>query len=201
MPRVIPEGSPFWERTAQIGDYGGHVAKQDYGGRKPLDPLTDVGASQFARMTADLTAVAHVAPVAVVTVRLTPSGVPPCVEFVHMATGVRLIAYDGDNAPVGYPIVTRNGTSDISVTFAPSYADAYGVFGAFSLTHAKVGAVYQSVARVVAEIVSPTVLRVRAFDAADAPITEALPPHLRDPIEERVEVPADGVLRVSLIVW
>lgn len=145
----------------------------------------------------DAVPIARTAPFAVLTLRLTPIGAP-VVEAARLATGVRFTAYDGSNAPAGFPSAARNGASDVSVTFAASYQDSYGVSAPFSLTHVKAGAIYQSVVRVMPEIVSPSVVRLRAFNAADAAITEALPPRLREPIEDRNEVPADGVAHVVL---
>jgi hypothetical protein len=49
------------------------------------------------------------------------------IEYVHMATGVGLVGYVGNEAPVGYPSATRNGNGDITITFPASLTDEYGL--------------------------------------------------------------------------
>lgn len=199
MP-ITPAGAPIWARTATIEHFGGHLDKRDFNDRAGIDPLTDVSAAQFARLTADLTAIARTAPFAELVIRLRPNGAP-IVECVQMATGVRLVSYTGDEPPPGYPSARRNGASDITVTFASSYADAYGVVAPFSVRSCSVCPTYGSVARAVMQIATPQSVRIRIFNDADAPITEQLPPRERDPVDDRPEVSADGVLRVTLAVY
>jgi hypothetical protein len=174
MTKIIPEGAPVWARTATIGQYGGSVLKRDYMDRGPIDQITDVGAKQFARMTADLTAAAYTSPFAILRVRFVPTG-SPVVECAHMMTGVRLAEYSGE-PPWGFPTVTRNGTSDITITFAESYADSYGVEAPLVLTHASASPLYDAVTRAVCQVVTPTSVRVRLYNASDSPITEPVAP-------------------------
>src|ERR1041384_16547 len=104
MANVIPEGSPLWGRTVDFAHYGGNVEKSNYLSRGAIDALTDVDATQFARMTADLASIARTAPFAVITLvcnDTAPSA--PTIEFAHLATGVRLTSYLGSAAPVGFP--------------------------------------------------------------------------------------------------
>lgn len=194
MP-VTPEGAPAWTRTAKIEIYGGHTEKRNVLDRGPIDQLTDVGASQFARMTADAVAITRTAPFAILQLWLMPAGYgAPAIEYAHMATGVRLTTYYGDAAPTGYPTATNNGNGDITVTFADSYVDPYGVAGAFAIRHVTADAIYKAVARAVPERVSDTAVRIRVFDEADA----AIIPKVRS--EAHPEDKADE-LRVTLQVW
>lgn len=174
MP-IVPAGSPLWLRTIDIAHYGGNVEKSNYLSRGAIDALTDVDAEQFARLTADAAAIARVAPFCTLTLTCadTPSTAAPTITYVHMATGVRLVSYVGSSAPTGFPSAARNGTGDVTVTFASSYSDAYGVSGAFSVSHAKVGMIHTAVARAVAQVVTSTTVRLRAFDAADAALANA----------------------------
>ncbi len=173
MP-IVPQGSPLWERTVDFAHYGGNVEKSNYLSRGAIDALTDVDAEQFARLTADAAAMARVAPFCVGTVTCRDSGsLAPEFNYVHMATGVRLLTYSGDAPPTGFPSGSRNGTGDITITFASSYADPYAVSGDFAISHAKVGVVHTAVARAVAQVVTDTTLRLRAFDASDAALSNA----------------------------
>lgn len=172
MTLIVPAGVPPWLRTTDFSHYGGALDKQNYLSRGAIDALTDVDATSFARITADMAALARVAPFAVLTVHCNDS-VPgaPTIEVANLMTGVRAVSYSGSSAPSGFPSGARNGTGDFTLTFASSYNDAYGVLGAFSINHAKASAVYTAVARAVVEKVTATTLRVRIFDAADAALS------------------------------
>lgn len=174
MALIVPTGSPAWTRAVSFEDFGGHAEKANYLSRGSIDALTDVSAAQFARLTADAAALTRVAPFAVLTV-LCQDSVPdfPTFETVHLMIGVQLASYEGDDAPVGYPTAVRNGTGDITITFASSYTDSYGVLGAFSIQHAKAGVIHTAVARAVVEALTTTTIRIRAFDATDAALSNA----------------------------
>lgn len=202
MTRIVPTGSPIWARTAEIQDYGGSVDKRDFLDRKGIDALTDVNAAQFARLTADLTAAARTAPFATIKIRLRPSGWTPVVEFVQMATGVRLTSYDGDYPPNGYPRVVRNNASDITITFDASYADPYGVTAPLAISHAFADAQRSAQTLSTPQILSGNSIRVRLADwVTRTAITEPLLPRERDPYEDRDELPSDLILRCTVTVW
>jgi hypothetical protein len=115
MP-IIPTGDPAWLRTADHTVYGGHESKSNFLDRSSLDPLTDVDATQFARLTADMPAAVRTAPFAEMSLNCvdTPSPGAPVlggyidsgsvVSFggVALMTGVRPTPYFGDDAPTGY---------------------------------------------------------------------------------------------------
>lgn len=173
MP-IVPAGSPLWLRTVDFSHYGGNAEKSNYLSRGAIDALTDVDADQFARLTADAAAIARVAPFCTLTLTCSDtSPAAPSITYVHMATGVRLVSYVGSSAPTGFPSAARNGNGDVTVTFASTYADAYNVSGAFSVSHAKVSMIHTAVARAVAQVVTSTTVRLRAFDAADAALSNA----------------------------
>lgn len=173
MP-IVPAGVPLWVRTVDFAHYGGNVEKANFLSRGSIDALTDVDADQFARFTADAAAIARVTPFCVLTLTCSDSSpAAPTITYVHMATGVRLVSYVGSSAPTGFPSAARNGTGDVTITFAPSYSDAYGVAGAFSIQHVKACAVSSAVARAVPEIATATTVRLRAFDASDAALSNA----------------------------
>jgi hypothetical protein len=130
MP-VTPTGLPAWTRTASIEQYGGHVDKENYLSLDAIDPLTDITAQGYARLTADVMAAALTSPFAVITMR--ESGGSVTVESAFMMpTGARLAPYAGASPPAGYPGVTRTATGRFVVGFATSYTDPYGVSGAFA---------------------------------------------------------------------
>ncbi len=174
MP-IIPTGSPLWVRTVDFAHYGGNTEKSNYLSRGAIDALTDVDATQFARFTADAAAIAHVVPFCTLTVECNdaPSTLPPTFHYVHMATGVRLVSYEGDSAPTGFPSGARNGDGHITITFASTYDDPYAVSGAFSISHAKVSMLHTAVARAVAQVSTSTTVVLRAFDASDAALVDA----------------------------
>lgn len=190
MP-ITPAGNPLWLRNATGGaatieNFGGHLEKQNYLGRRGIDAITDLDAESVARLTADAVAIANTVPIAVVSFECIDTGSyelygvtfpaphAPWITGVHLCTGVRLVRYLGDRARATLPSATRNGTGDVTIEFPVTMTDAYGVEGALTIAHVKPGcAIATSVQRVVAEIVSATSVRVRVFDEADAAVPNA----------------------------
>lgn len=171
---IVPAGVAPWVRTVDFAHYGGNTEKSNYLSRGAIDALTDVDAEQFARMTADLAALTRTAPFAVIRLLCNDSSpAAPTIEFVHMMTGVRLTSYAGGSAPTGFPSATRNGNSDVTLTFASSYNDSYSVAGTLSISHVLPTVIGTTVCRAVASIPTSTTVRVKAFDAADAAISGA----------------------------
>lgn len=174
MTLIVPTGVAPWTRSTDFAHYGGALDKQNYLSRGAIDALTDVDAASFARMTADMAALARVAPFAVITLVCNDAGSdPPTIEASNLMTGVRAVTYEGDSAPTGFPSGAHNSTGSCTLTFDTSYTDSYGVLGAFSISHVKVGMIHTSVARAVAEVVTANTVRLRAFDASDAPLSGA----------------------------
>ena len=84
MP-IVPSGSTPWIRTNDLTHYGGHPEKANYLSRGAIDPLTDVDASQFSRLAADVAALQRVAPFCTMTILCNDSApAAPTVEYVHM---------------------------------------------------------------------------------------------------------------------
>lgn len=170
---ITPSGLPAWTRTASHSQYGGNVNKRNYLSEGVVDAQTDVGADEFCRIAADLEAVIRTAPFATITY-LNNDGVPaaPTIESVYMMTGVRTTSYAGDAAPVGFPSAERNGTGDVTFTFASSYDDAYGVSGDLSLEHGLGTAHGSTFADPTVEVVTAQTIRVRVFDAAGSALAD-----------------------------
>jgi len=170
---TIPTGAPAWLRTNDFTAYGGDLNKKNFASRGVVNPKTDVGAEAFARMTADLAAVARTAPFAVIKL-LCNDGTPaaPAIEYCALMTGVRTVSYAGDAAPVGFPSAERNGDGDITITFDASYTDPYGVIGAFSLAHAQAQLLGSTPGAAIPEPVSATQVRVRAYTLAGAALAD-----------------------------
>lgn len=168
---IIPTGSPAWLRTATHSDYGGNTSKRNFMSRGVVDPLTDVGAEDFVRICADLEAAVRTVPFATLTY-LNSDSVPaaPTVQSALLMTGVRVVSYVGDAAPAGFPSAVRNGTGDVTFTFASSYTDPYGVAGTFAISHygASGSDGAGGIVRVTTERPTATTLRVRCFNSAGA---------------------------------
>jgi len=158
---ATPTGAPVWVHTNDHATYGGDVNKRNYQGQDAVNPRTDVSAQQFARLVADVAAMGNTAAWARVTFACNDA-VPavPTIDDYSAMSGTA-------------PTPTRNGTGDVTFTWAASYTDAYGVSGAVNIVHAEATAHGTSSADGVVEIVSPTVVRVRAFDAAGVALADA----------------------------
>lgn len=123
-------GTPPWNRTMVLGDYGGSVDKRNYGGRGVVDPRTDIDAGQVNRMAADLTAVARTAAFSVVTV---DGAASPAVTYAVVGP-VETVStgYPGGSPPSGFPTVTHVGTGHLKLVWETTYADASGVSADFT---------------------------------------------------------------------
>lgn len=173
MPLVVPTGSPAWTRATGFGFYGGNVNKENYLQRGPIDALTDLGAEDFSRMVADLAACARSAHFGVIThICNDSSPAAPTVEFCSLMTGVRLTSYAGGSPPAGFPSAARNGNGDVTFTFAASYADEYGVVGAYT-PRDPTGNLVGTAAGQPVFVVSGSTVRIRAFDGGGAAISDA----------------------------
>ncbi len=170
---ITPSGSPPWMRVNSLEHYGGDVNKDNYLSRGAIDALTDVDAAQFSRLAADVAALQRVMPFCTMTFLCNDSSpAAPTVEFVHMQTGITN-SYAGDSPPSGFPSLARNSAGDVSITFASTYSDPYNISGSFSVSSALPGLISSTAGEVTAELVSATVVRVRAFSTAGAAISDA----------------------------
>jgi hypothetical protein len=131
---VTPSGSPAWVRNAGITDYGGATDKANYMSQGVINPRTDVGAAAFMRMAEALKSCATTGAFCVghVTCNDAVPAAPTINACLIMPSGKAAVAYEGDAAPTGFPSFARNGTGDVTGTWASSYTDAYGVAGAFA---------------------------------------------------------------------
>jgi hypothetical protein len=168
MP-ITPDGLPAWTRTASIEQYGGHVDKENYLSLDAIDPLTDITAQGYSRLTADAMAAALTAPFAVITFVHNP-GQPVSVTAAYMMTGVRLTTYSGASPPSGFPGAVEGGSGETVFTFASSYADPYGAAGTFVPRHGQASAQGSLFANCVVAISGQTVT-VGMFDAAGAALS------------------------------
>jgi hypothetical protein len=125
---------------------------------------TDVGAEAFARMAADLEAVVRTADFSSLRVVCNDT-VPaaPTIFVAYQMNGVREISYAGDAAPAGFPSGTRNGNSDVTLTWASSYTDAYGVSGDVNIKQAFPSPITNQSLNSVYELPSAVSVRVRTY--------------------------------------
>jgi len=166
---MTPTGSPAWTRSASYAYYGGDTNKHNFLSQGAVDPTTDVSAEEFARMTADLEAVARTAPFATITyLNKDASPAAPTIECVYMQTGVTLVSYAGDTPPAGFPSAARNGTGDVTFTFASSYSDPYSVAGSFSVKHVGADVQAATACRAMPTIVTSTTVQVKCFSGGIA---------------------------------
>lgn len=134
---VTPKGLPSWTRSVGFADYGGHSNLANYQNQGVVNPRTDVGAEALARLTSDLAAVVRVMPFATLTVQCNDSSpAAPTITATFLQTGVNAISYAGDAAPTGFPSGARVGNGHVTLTFASSYTDAYGVAASFGIQQA-----------------------------------------------------------------
>jgi len=174
MP-VVPTGDPAWVRTSDLTTYGGDINKHNHLGQGAIDGLTDVGAEAFSRMTADIAAALRTGPF--LTLTYTCDDTTPAAPTVNVAAGmmgVRLTSYAGAAPPPGFPSVARNGNGDVTLTFATSYTDPYGISGAFVVQHPRGSLVGTAAGTVVCQILTGQTLRVRAFDASNTALSNAV---------------------------
>ena len=127
---IIPTGNPSWTRTATAASYGAHPGLHDYGNTGAINANTDVTASQYKRLCADLANAAMVAPLATMSIRWT---VGPQAVFVSSILAQwadpLFIEYAGSSPPSSvYPTVTISGTT-VTISFPGSASDTYGVSG------------------------------------------------------------------------
>jgi hypothetical protein len=123
-------GTPPWNRTMVLADYGGHANKRNYGGRGVVDPRTDIDAGQVQRFAADLAAIARPSVFAVVTVD--GAATPNVTRAVVGAVETVSAGYVGSAPPDGMPLVTHAGTGHFVLEFEATYSDASGVTAAFA---------------------------------------------------------------------
>lgn len=169
---ITPNGSPPWVRTVSHVDYGGDTEKANYLSQGVIDALTDVGAEAFCRMVADLEALVRTAPFAVITYTCddsTPAA--PTIDTVYMMTGINVAGYAGASPPSGFPAAARQGNGDVEFTFAATYADAYGVTGAFAPLFAVANVQTSSGAQFATAGISGSTVRVRAFTDTGAAVS------------------------------
>lgn len=125
---TTPSGLPLWARASSAAQYGGDAGKTDYQTPGAVNARTDVTAAQFLRLTADLAAIARVAPIAVLRI-LCNDTVPaaPTVESAQLVSGVASAPYAGDAPPTGMPTVTRLGNGRFRVQLPSTLADDFAV--------------------------------------------------------------------------
>lgn len=171
---ITPSGSPPWLRTNNLTHYGGDVNKANYLSRGAIDALTDVDASQFSRLSADVAALQRVMPFCTMTLLCddsTPG--PPTIEYINMQTGIASVSYVGNSPPSGFPSAARNSNGNVLITFASSYSDPYSVNGAFSISSLMPGLISATAGTATAERASATTVNLRAFNSAGTAISNA----------------------------
>jgi hypothetical protein len=171
---TTPTGLPAWTRTADFVQYGGSTEKHNYQSQGVVNPQTDVGAEGFSRLVADVAAVVRTAEFATMQILCVDGGSNiPTVENCRLMTGASVTSYSGSAPPTGFPTVVRNANGDVSVTFASSYSDEYGVAGAFIANEPIATLIGTGGGVAVPQLASATVVRVRCFDLTATAISGA----------------------------
>jgi hypothetical protein len=128
---TTPTGDPPWARTADSETYGGVVGKHDFQNQGVTNPLTDVSAAQYLRLTNDVAAMAGAAPFATIKVTCNDTGTAaPTINWIFAMNGNQPSGYAGGAAPTGFPVGTRNGDGSITLTWPTSISDSYAVASA-----------------------------------------------------------------------
>ena len=161
---IVPLGSPAWLRANSHSEYGGHVDKANWMSQGLVNGRTDVGAEAFVRMCADLEALQRVGAFSVLRILCNDtSPAAPTIQVVNQMNGYRSASYAGGSPPAGFPTGARNGNGDVTITWASSYTDAYGVAGAINVRHAIANLIGSTSRSLPVELVSATAVRVRVF--------------------------------------
>lgn len=170
---ITPSGSPPWARQTSHADYGGHLNKRNFMSLGVVNALTDVGAEEFVRACSDLAAVCRTASMWVITYECNDT-IPaaPTIEVAYGMTGVRLVSYEGDAAPTGFPSAARNGNGDVTFTFESSYSDDYGVSAGWLPTFAETG-LHGSVGGTAPFVIVGSTVRVAAIRHDGVAISDA----------------------------
>jgi hypothetical protein len=172
---IVPTGAPAWVRSSDHTTYGGDQNKTNWHTQGATNPRTDVAAEAFCRLADDLAACMRTAPFCTLTMTCddaTPAN--PSVTVVNQMTGVRVTSYAGGSPPAGFPTCIRNGNGDVTITWATSYTDDYGVAGNVHIVHHEITA-HGSVALIPVGVLTDTnvdglneAVRVRIFTTAGA---------------------------------
>ena len=137
MSRVILTGNPIWARDVNTTQYCGDPNKKDFGNVGVLNPKTDLGANQHARLVADLTTVARSS--LLMRLVFTPNATAPStsVQCCMPAWSPPATWLDGAVTRPGYPdgsappsqyYATIVGTgSTRTITLPTEASDDYGV--------------------------------------------------------------------------
>lgn len=172
---VIPTGHPLWTRAAGHANYGGHTEKRNHLSQGVVDPETDVSAQQLARLATDLASVARVAPFAYMVVQCNDgSPAAPTVTLANLANGVSSAGYEGNAAPSGFPTLARVSDGRFSITFSSSYADDYGVSGAFAVWPGTGSVISSAEASVTFIRNNATTVNVYLWNASNAALADGL---------------------------
>lgn len=123
---TTPAGTPTWEHANDAATYGATTGTQNYQALGVVNPDTDLGADQFARMCEDLAAVQRVAVFATLKFTLDDTGNNhPTVSMVRMMNRVYSEAFSGENPPTGIPSVERVSDSIVDITFPTEVSDDF----------------------------------------------------------------------------
>ena len=170
---ATPKGSPPWEHTAGIADYGGHTEKHNYLSIGPINPLTDVTAEAIMRMAQDLVCVTNTAAFAELTMQQddsTPDD--PTVTSARIMTAVATSSYAGDSPPTGFPTCIRQSDGVVRITFSSSYNDAYGVSGDLAIVAVVPSVCGSTAAYCTWESINDYTIDINTWDAAGAAETD-----------------------------
>lgn len=159
---ITPTGLPAWVRSNNHTHYGGHLNKTNYQSQDAVNPRTDVTAQNLCRMAADLEAVQRTADLASLTFQCVDGGSPAAPTIL-----------DSDSMWDALPTPTRNGNGDVTFQWANSYTDPYGQSGAVTIAHAIPTLHGATAGQCTVELVDARTVRVRAFDAAGAALSNA----------------------------
>lgn len=171
---IVPTGNPAWVRSNGHTAYGGNINKTNFQTIGTINPRTDLSAENLCRIAADLAAVARTSPFAVMTFDCNDAipSAPSIVSYYAMA----------GSAPTG----VRNGTGDVTFTWANSYSDDYGISGNMNIVAFNASIHLLSNRFVNAIALDPDVdgvknaVQVRVFDGTGVAVADS---------------------RVSLVIW
>ena len=135
---IIPAGSPYWTRSAVLGDYGGHTSKENELSLEARQLRTDFDAAMLMRLADDMLSCSRTSPFGFIVYTTRDATLEdPIVECAFLGSAQAPLGWDnGGDPPTGFPALTYSAAGRTHITFNGTYTDAFDVDGTFWIRRA-----------------------------------------------------------------